>query len=241
MTNASVGTGITASVSGNVITFAVDSTAAVGSSTLNFQVTVLYDEDNTITQTLYGSTSVAIISGTATTDASGDQYVIGVSPTNLNIPYKTTSSTTKYEADLDDAMSYIIVYKGTEVQAISASNVSITNNNACTTNLVTTAGSTYSGYIEIASVANKTVTGGGYDSSGNVVDITIPEDTGGYDVTITVGSLSYSAHVTFTTNSASYYKSEIDNAIKYQKTYGATKSEVEDLTQTLTNNYSTTT
>lgn len=234
-----IGTGVTASVSGNVITVTATTSAAIGSYNVPFTVRALYAEDGTTTTTLYGTVSVVVIAGTATSGGDdSEQYVIGVSPTNLNLAYIAGSTDGVFSADLDDAISYIVVYKGTTLQSITNSNVSITNNENCTTSLKVTAGTSYSGYIEISSVSTKVITNGAYNSSGDKIDATVPEDTGGYDVTITVDNAKYSAHVAFTTNSTSYSKSLVDNAILYSKSMQSTINSINDDVQTLESNYS---
>ena len=125
--------GITASVSGNVITANATTSTAIGSYEIPFTVIAKYSEDDTKTVLLSGTVSVIVVSGAASSTT--DNYTVAVTPIALQLESSKSTGTSvfTYEANTSGANSYIIVYKNGTIQDITNYTISISNETNCTT------------------------------------------------------------------------------------------------------------
>ena len=219
--------GITASVSGNVITANATTSTAIGPYEIPFTVVAKYSEDDTKTVSLSGTVSVIVVSGAASSTT--DNYTVAVTPIALQLESSksTGTSVVTYEANTSGANSYIIVYKNGTIQDITNYTISISNETNCTTTHNYTKASEYSGYVHINSVSNRTITGGTVDATtGKNVDVSIPYNTGSYTVDITTpDGQKYHFIVSFTVNVDVYQRDTIDNVLQYQTTFQKTTTD----------------
>lgn len=234
--------GITASVSGNVITANATTSTAIGSYEIPFTVVAKYSEDGTKTVSLSGTVSVIVVSGAASSTT--DNYTVAVTPIALQLESSksTGTSVVTYEANTSGANSYIIVYKNGTIQDITNYTISISNETNCTTTHNYTKASEYSGYVHINSVSNRTITGGTVDATtGKNVDVSIPYNTGSYTVDITTpDGQKYHFIVSFTVNVDVYQRDTIDNVLQYQTTFQETTTKnLSDANTAITNNTNT--
>ena len=234
--------GITASVSGNVITANATTSTAIGSYEIPFTVVAKYSEDDTKTVSLSGAVSVIVVSGAASSTT--DNYTVAVTPIALQLESSksTGTSVVTYEANTSGANSYIIVYKNGTIQDITNYTISISNETNCTTTHNYTKASEYSGYVHIDSVSNRTITGGTVDATtGKNVDVSIPYNTGSYTVNITTpDGQKYHFIVSFTVNVDVYQRDTIDNVLQYQTTFQETTTKnLSDTNTAITNNTNT--